>query len=72
MKIIRFSRGEARPEFGVVCGDRAVAFASLQRASGLSYSALADSRSYLANLPDSEQQPLADVHLHEPVEVAPV
>ena len=33
MKLIRFSRGDATPEFGVVVGDRALAFSSLQAPS---------------------------------------
>jgi len=54
MKLIRFSRGDATPSFGVVIDDRAVAFTSLQHRSGLDRPGLADSRSYLACLPDSE------------------
>ncbi|MBK8992619.1 MAG: fumarylacetoacetate hydrolase family protein [Gammaproteobacteria bacterium] len=55
MKLIRFSRGDATPEFGVVVGDRALAFSSLQARSWRSRPALHDSRSYLAALPESEQ-----------------
>jgi hypothetical protein len=54
MKLIRFSTADAAPAFGVVIGDRAVAFSSLQRARGESYPALADSGTYLAALPGSE------------------
>jgi 2-keto-4-pentenoate hydratase/2-oxohepta-3-ene-1,7-dioic acid hydratase in catechol pathway len=55
MKLIRFvtpSTDEAA--FGVVIQDQAVSFAALQRQSGRTSPHLADSRSYLANLPDSE------------------
>jgi 2-keto-4-pentenoate hydratase/2-oxohepta-3-ene-1,7-dioic acid hydratase in catechol pathway len=54
MKLIRFAYGDPIPRFGVVIGDHAVAFAALQTGSGKSYAHLADSRTYLANLPDSE------------------
>jgi 2-keto-4-pentenoate hydratase/2-oxohepta-3-ene-1,7-dioic acid hydratase in catechol pathway len=54
MKLIRFSTDGASPAFGVVIGDRAVAFSSLQRASGVSHPVLGDSRAYLAALPGSE------------------
>jgi len=56
MKMIRFnvpSGGPAR--FGVVVRDQAVAFAVLQGKVGTSYPELADSRTYLAGLPDSER-----------------
>jgi 2-keto-4-pentenoate hydratase/2-oxohepta-3-ene-1,7-dioic acid hydratase in catechol pathway len=56
MKIIRFvSENSARPEFGIVVRDHAVSFSALQRRSGRSHPELADSRSYLAGLPESEQ-----------------
>jgi len=55
MKLIRFSVDDAQPLFGIVIGDRAVAFASLQATSGLRRPALDDSRNYLAALPESEQ-----------------
>jgi hypothetical protein len=56
MKIIRFASGPSvGPEFGVVVGDHAVSFSALLRASGRRYPELADSRSYLAGLPGSEQ-----------------
>jgi hypothetical protein len=56
MKLIRFASGTAEgPEFGVVVNDHAVSFATLQRRSGRPYPELADSRSYLAGLPESEQ-----------------
>jgi 2-keto-4-pentenoate hydratase/2-oxohepta-3-ene-1,7-dioic acid hydratase in catechol pathway len=55
MKLVRFSRGDAHPEFGIVIGERALAFSVLQQRSGLSRPALDDSRAYLAALPDSEQ-----------------
>jgi len=31
MKLIRFSRGDSKPRFGVVIGERAIAFMSLQK-----------------------------------------
>jgi 2-keto-4-pentenoate hydratase/2-oxohepta-3-ene-1,7-dioic acid hydratase in catechol pathway len=55
MKLIRFSRGDAKPRFGVLIGDRAVAFASLQPRSGITRPDLVDSRAYLAALPESER-----------------
>jgi 2-keto-4-pentenoate hydratase/2-oxohepta-3-ene-1,7-dioic acid hydratase in catechol pathway len=91
MKLIRFSIGDATPDFGVVVGDRAVAFRTLQHRSGRTRADLDDSRAYLANLPasedaargllawgqahlqelgESERPGLAEVRLHEPVEVA--
>ncbi|MDD1619356.1 MAG: hypothetical protein LUQ52_07680, partial [Methylococcaceae bacterium] len=55
MKLIRFTTSDSLPpSFGVVVQDQAVPFAVLQSKSGKSFSHLADSRSYLANLPDSE------------------
>jgi hypothetical protein len=54
MKPIRFVCGEPSPRFGVVVGACAVALAALRTASGKSYAQLADSRTNLANLPDSE------------------
>jgi 2-keto-4-pentenoate hydratase/2-oxohepta-3-ene-1,7-dioic acid hydratase in catechol pathway len=55
MKLIRFSQGDAKPRFGVVIGDHAIAFASLEQRSGITRPDLGDSRSYLAGLPASEQ-----------------
>ena len=55
MKLIRFEYSGSRPQFGVVIGDHAVAFAALQARSGKSDPRLTDSRTYLANLPTSEQ-----------------
>src|SRR5512137_1128645 len=37
MKIVRFSMADEPPSFGVVIGDHAVAFACLQRRSGMAY-----------------------------------
>ncbi len=55
MKLIRFTTANSpTPCFGVVMRDHAVSFAALQRQSGKTPPHLADSRSYLANLPDSE------------------
>jgi 2-keto-4-pentenoate hydratase/2-oxohepta-3-ene-1,7-dioic acid hydratase in catechol pathway len=91
MKLIRFSRKDSKPRFGVVIGDHAVAFATLQQRSGIARPDLGDSHAYLAGLPaseqaarkllawgdahlaelsDSEKPALAEVRLHEPVEVA--
>jgi 2-keto-4-pentenoate hydratase/2-oxohepta-3-ene-1,7-dioic acid hydratase in catechol pathway len=56
MKLIRFTIAESpNPCFGVVVRDQAVPFAALKRKTGKSSLHLADSRSYLANLPESEQ-----------------
>ena len=55
MKLIRFSQGDSKPRFGVVIGDHAVAFASLQQRSGIAQPNLSDSRTYLAGLPASER-----------------
>ena len=56
MKLIRFTTADSpTPHFGVVIRDQAVPFAVLQSKSGTSSPHLADSRSYLANLPDSER-----------------
>ena len=55
MKLIRFSQGDAKPHFGVVIGDHAVAFATLQQRSGITRPDLGDSRSYLAGLPETER-----------------
>jgi len=56
MKLIRFTIADApNPCFGVVVRNQAVPFAVLQCKTGKSSLHLADSRSYLANLPDSEQ-----------------
>jgi len=56
MKVIRFVVADSsKPHFGVVIGDRAVAFSALQRKSGKMQPELADSRAYLSKLPESEQ-----------------
>jgi 2-keto-4-pentenoate hydratase/2-oxohepta-3-ene-1,7-dioic acid hydratase in catechol pathway len=55
MKLIRFTTADSpNPFFGVVIQDQAVPFSVLQSKAGKSFPYLADSRSYLANLPDSE------------------
>jgi 2-keto-4-pentenoate hydratase/2-oxohepta-3-ene-1,7-dioic acid hydratase in catechol pathway len=56
MKRIRFiAANSPGPHFGVVVRDEAVPFAALERKAGKSSPYLADSRSYLATLPDSER-----------------
>jgi 2-keto-4-pentenoate hydratase/2-oxohepta-3-ene-1,7-dioic acid hydratase in catechol pathway len=56
MKLIRFTTAESTtPTFGIVVRDQAVSFAVLQNKLGNSSAFLADSRSYLSNLPNSEQ-----------------
>ena len=55
MKLIRFSLGDAKPGFGVVIGEHAVALATLQQRSRITHPDLGDSNSYLAGLPDSER-----------------
>jgi 2-keto-4-pentenoate hydratase/2-oxohepta-3-ene-1,7-dioic acid hydratase in catechol pathway len=56
MKLIRFTSADSLNScFGVVVQNQAVPFAVLLSKSGKSCSLLADSRSYLANLPDSER-----------------
>jgi 2-keto-4-pentenoate hydratase/2-oxohepta-3-ene-1,7-dioic acid hydratase in catechol pathway len=56
MKLIRFTvAGSPAPCFGVVVRDQAISFAVLQDKAGKSCPFLADSRTYLANLPDSER-----------------
>ena len=55
MKLIRFSRADERPSFGVVVADRAVALAVLQERSGILSPPLSDSHAYLAGLPETEQ-----------------
>lgn len=55
MKLVRFSLGDAKPAFGVVIGDHAVAFATLQLRSGITQPSLSDSNAYLAGLPETEQ-----------------
>lgn len=55
MKLIRFSRGDSKPCFGVVIGDRAIAFTSLQQGSGITLPDLSDSQAYLSGLPESER-----------------
>jgi len=55
MKLIRSSRGDSTPRFGVVIGDRAIAFASLQQHSRIARPELSDSHAYLAGLPETER-----------------
>jgi len=55
MKLIRFSQGDGKPRFGVLIGEHAVAFSTLQPRSGIIRPDLGDSRAYLAALPASEQ-----------------
>jgi 2-keto-4-pentenoate hydratase/2-oxohepta-3-ene-1,7-dioic acid hydratase in catechol pathway len=56
MKLIRFTTAASpNASFGVVIRDQAVPFTVLQSKAGKSVPHLADSRSYLANLPDSER-----------------
>ena len=56
MKLIRFTSNDSpNPCFGVVIRDQAVPFAVLQSKAGISSLNVADSRTYLANLPDSER-----------------
>src|SRR5690242_21329876 len=56
MKLIRFTTANApKPCFGVVIQEQAVPFSVLQKKAGMSYPYLTDSRSYLANLPESER-----------------
>lgn len=56
MKLIRFTTAASpNASFGVVVRDQAVPFTVLQSKAGNSVPHLADSRSYLANLPDSER-----------------
>jgi len=55
MKLIRFALGDAKPGFGVVIGDRAIAFTSLQQRSGIIRNGLGDSNAYLTGLPESER-----------------
>lgn len=55
MKLIRFTTNNSQPYFGVVNGDYAVPFSALENKAGKPNSFLADSKSYLAALPDSEQ-----------------
>jgi 2-keto-4-pentenoate hydratase/2-oxohepta-3-ene-1,7-dioic acid hydratase in catechol pathway len=56
MKLIRFSTANAASvSFGVVIQEQAVPFDALQKKAGKSYPYLADSRSYLGNLPESEK-----------------
>ena len=56
MKIIRFATTDSAPAgFGVVVRNHTVSFAALASKAGKPASSLANSQSYLANLPDSEQ-----------------
>ena len=55
MKLIRFTTaGSSDSRFGVVVREHAVPFAALQNKAGKTIPHLADSRAYLAHLPDSE------------------
>jgi 2-keto-4-pentenoate hydratase/2-oxohepta-3-ene-1,7-dioic acid hydratase in catechol pathway len=54
MKLIRFATSSSDARFGVVIREHAVPFSALQGKSGVSNARLADSRAYLANLPESE------------------
>jgi len=57
MRLIRFSvPGSTEIRFGVVVGGHAVPFAALLGGAGKSSTRLADSRAYLAHLPDSERE----------------
>jgi 2-keto-4-pentenoate hydratase/2-oxohepta-3-ene-1,7-dioic acid hydratase in catechol pathway len=55
MKLIRFSQGDSMPRFGVVIGDRAIAFTTLQWRSGITRPDLDNSRASLAGLPETER-----------------
>jgi 2-keto-4-pentenoate hydratase/2-oxohepta-3-ene-1,7-dioic acid hydratase in catechol pathway len=55
MKLVRFSRGDSKPRFGVVIEDHAIAFATLQQRSGITRPDLGDSHAYLAGLPETER-----------------
>jgi 2-keto-4-pentenoate hydratase/2-oxohepta-3-ene-1,7-dioic acid hydratase in catechol pathway len=56
MRLIRFSTADSsNPFFGIVVRDHAVPLGVLQRKAGTSSPYLADSRFYLAHLPDSER-----------------
>jgi 2-keto-4-pentenoate hydratase/2-oxohepta-3-ene-1,7-dioic acid hydratase in catechol pathway len=56
MKLIRFTTANApNPCFGVIIQEQAVPFDVLQKKAGKSHPYLTDSRSYLANLPESER-----------------
>jgi 2-keto-4-pentenoate hydratase/2-oxohepta-3-ene-1,7-dioic acid hydratase in catechol pathway len=55
MKLIRCAFGDTMPSFGIVIGDRAVSFSTLQHRSGITKPSLSDSKAYLAGLPDSER-----------------
>jgi 2-keto-4-pentenoate hydratase/2-oxohepta-3-ene-1,7-dioic acid hydratase in catechol pathway len=54
MKLIRFATSSSDARFGVVIRGHAVPFSALQGRSGVSDARLADSRAYLASLPESE------------------
>lgn len=55
MKLIRFAQGDAKPRFGVVIGEHAIAFTSLLQRSGMTRADLSDSNAYLTGLPESER-----------------
>ena len=55
MKLVRFAVGDSKPDFGVVIGDRAAAFADLLRRRGAAQPSLADPKAYLAGLLGSEE-----------------
>ena len=65
MKLIRFTTADSpTPRFGVVVRDQAVPFTVLQAKAGKSSPHLADSRSYLANLPESQRAAKAVSYTH--------
>ena len=56
MKLIRFNTANLpNPQFGIIVRDHAIPFAALQAYAATSSPLLDSSRSYLANLPDSER-----------------
>ena len=71
MKLVRFAVGDSKPDFGVVIGDRAAAFADLLRRRGAAQPSLADRKAYLAGLLGSEETArelltCGEAHLDEP------
>ncbi|MHB8898325.1 MAG: fumarylacetoacetate hydrolase family protein [Thermoguttaceae bacterium] len=57
MKLTRFTvAGSPNPCFGIIIQDQVVSFAVLQTKAGKSCPCLADSRSYLAGLPESQEK----------------
>jgi 2-keto-4-pentenoate hydratase/2-oxohepta-3-ene-1,7-dioic acid hydratase in catechol pathway len=70
MELIRFSLDDTTPNFGVVIGGYAVAFATLQQRSGITQPCLTDSNAYLVGLPETEQAARkllawGEIHLQE-------